>query len=447
MNRILIFVGIMLIVGIVLGRAQSTQSEDVLALDKAIRIALENKVDVKIAKKRMTIAEAEKQSAWSNYLPSVSASAQGRRTKQGEGERFFNGIRFPTEAATTEDYSTGISVSQNIYAGGAVRNSNKLADLGLEIGEVKYNSAKEAVVLNVTSAYLDVLRTRELMKVYKKTLESSQAQVESVQERYNLGAVAKTDVLRAETRAGNDKINLLQQQNRFNQTKRNLNVAMGRSPMATIVLPEFNYEAPEGPASETAKKTALNNSTTLQELELNISQSRISLNMAKSNFLPDLGGYFSYNRSGFSPRDLYSDFSKNWSYTIGVELSIPIYNNSASMGMKTRPLIQRRQAELSIAQKNYTDAKLQIESQVENLIQQLETYAEIIELNRLNLQSAEEDLRLARERYNVGQATILDVLDAQANLTNAQQILVYAKFDAQNVEAQLQRAMGTLLDE
>jgi len=445
MNRILVFISVILLINVATGMAQSN-SDDVLTLKKAIQVALENKVDVKVAKEQMNIATAEKKSAWANYLPSVSASARGSRSEQGEISRFFSGVRFQAPASVNEYYSTEISVNQTIYAGGAVRNSNKLADLGMVLGEVQYNSAKEAVVLNVTGAYLDVLRTRELIKVYEKTLESSQAQVESVQERYNLGAVAKTDVLRAETRAGNDKINLLQQRNRFDQMERNLNVAMGRSPMAEIVLPEFTFQEPDVPEITAAKKTALNNSKTLQELELNISQSRIFLNMAKSNFLPDLGGFFSYDRTGYRPQDLYSDFDKNWSYTVGVTLSIPIYNASSG-GMKTRPLIQRRQAELSIAQKNYTDAKLQIESQVENLIQQLKTYSEIIELNTLNLQSAEEDLRLARERYNVGQATLLDVLDAQANLTNAQQILVYAKFDAQNVEAQLHRVMGTLLEE
>ena len=444
MIRVTIPLGIILMLLITLPASAQTQMPSApLTLERAIEIALDNKVDVEIAKERQHIAAAEKSSAWNNYLPSISANASGSRTRQGEGERFFNGVKFQADASTNEYFETGVSVNQTIYAGGAIRNSNKLADIGLDQSEVQYESTREEVILNVTSAYLDLLRAHELIKVYSKTLESSQAQVGFVRERYNLGAVAKNDVLKAETRAGSDKINLLQQENQFEQRKRRLNLSMGRSPMAQIALPEFSYNTPTYPALDQAKTAAMQNNKTLRDLELNIRQSQLSLNLAQANFLPDLNGFFSYDRNGYRPKDLYNDLNKNWSYTIGLRMSIPIYNSNGG-SMKTRPLIQRRKAELSIAQKNYTDAKLQVEMQVENLIQQLDTYEEIIELNELNLQSAEEDLRLAREQYNVGQATLLDVLDAQANLTNARRVLVYTKFDAKTVEAELNRVMGTI---
>ncbi len=319
-------------------------------------------------------------------------------------------------------------------------NARKYADLNYDQAQVGYDAAREQVILEVTNAYFEVLRAREFVRVYEQTLESSEAQVELVQERYNLGAVAQSDVFKAQTRAGNDRINLLQQQNNLSLRKRNLNLMMGRDPSANFRLPEFDYTPPEIPDMEQAKQKALQANRDLTQYQLDIQKSRANLAIARANLLPSLNAFMGYDRTGFSMQDLYNDFDLNWSYSFGLQVSVPIFNNFQN---KTR--VDTRQLEHSIAQQRYQDARLAIEMQAENLIQQLETYREIIALNEINLKSAEEDLRLARERYNIGQATLLDVLDAQAALTNAQRILVYTKFDAKTQEAQLQALIGELI--
>jgi len=330
-------------------------------------------------------------------------------------------------------------MNETVFGGFQLLNGKKYADLNYDQTEVQYLTARQQVILNVTSTYLDVLRSHELVRVYEKTLESSQGQVDLANERYRLGAVAQTDVLKAQTAAGNDKINLLQQKNTLDLRKRNLNVAMGHNPMISVDLPEFTYKEPVIPDEQLAANQALQANKDLRNLELAIQKSRTNLAIARANLMPSVSAFFSYDRSGFRVNELYSDFSKNWSYNYGLSLSIPIFNR-----LNTHSAIQTRRVDMMIAEKRYTDAKLQVKMQVQNLIQQLKTYSEIIDLNQTNLKSAEEDLRLAREQYNVGQATLLDVLDAQANLTNAQRILVYTKFDAKNLEVQLQAVLGEL---
>lgn len=424
--------------------AQNAQSDSqrILSLDDCIRIALDNKVDVKIAQEQLNIATAQNSSAFGQLLPRVSASVNGSRNVQGEGQRFFSGIEFTTPESQRNYYSAGLNLDQTLFAGGALHRGRKYSSLNLDQAEVAVNNAKERVVLNVTAAYFDVLRARELVQVYEKTLESSEAQVELVQERFNLGAVAKSDVFKAQTNAGNDRINLLQQENTLKMRQRDLNFAMGRNPATPVGLPDFDYESPEIPDLEEAKSLAITANKDLQELEYQAQKSKVNVAIARANLLPSVGASFGYDRSGFQFEELYNDLSVNWSYRIGLGVSVPIFSR-----FNNRTTIQTRQAQATMAERDYEDAKLQVGMQVENLIDQLETYEEIIRLNELNLQSAQEDLRLAKERYNIGQATLLDVLDAQAALTNAQRILVYAKFDAKNQEARLEAVLGRLLDE
>ena len=71
-------------------------------------------------------------------------------------------------------------------------------------------------------------------------------------------------------------------------------------------------------------------------------------------------------------------------------------------------------------------------------------YAEIIPLNQSVVTSAEEDLRLARERYALGSATILEVLDAQASLVRSNSTLINTVHDARIQEASLKALLGNL---
>ncbi len=426
---------------IVTAQQYTAGSQAPLSLQDCIRIALQNKADVQIARDQMRIAGAQRQAAWGAYLPSINFSLRGSQTEQGVGRRFFSGIEFTAPASRREYYSSGVSLNQPLFTGGRLLNAKKYADLNYDQAQVGYEATREQVILDVTDAYFEVLRAREFVRVYERTLESGEAQVELVQERYNLGAVAQSDVFKAQTRAGNDRINLLQQQNSLSLRKRNLNLVMGRGPSAPVTLPEFDYSPPDIPDMEQAKQKALQANRDLAQYQLDVQKSRANLAIARSNLLPSLNAFMGYDRTGFSMQDLYHNLDLNWSYSFGVQISVPIFNN-----FQDRTRVDTRRSEYSIAQQRYQDAQLAIEMRAENLIQQLETYQEIIELNEINLKSAEEDLRLARERYNIGQATLLDVLDAQAALTNAQRILVYAKFDAKTQEAQLQALLGELIN-
>lgn len=447
--RALLYYAVSLFIMVILANntfAQTTMGQtssapgDSLTLEDCIQIALQHKADVKIAHDQVRVASAQLEAAWGGFLPSLNFSLRGSRNVQGEGRRFFSGLEFTAPASTREYYSSGLSLSQPIFTGGRLMSNRKYAMLNSQQADVGYANTKEQVIMDVISGYFQVLRAREFVRVYQSALESSQAQVDLVKERYNLGAVAQSDVYKAQTQAGNDRINLLQQQNALATQKRNLNLVMGREPLASVVLPEFDYTAPQIPDEETAQQHALQANRNLEQYRLDVEMSRANVAIARSSLMPSLSASFGYDRSGFLMADLYRELDKNWSYSLGVNLSVPIFNR-----LQTRTQLATRKYQLSTAQQRYQDAELSVKMQVDNLIEQLKTYQEIISLNELNLQSAEEDLRLAKERYNIGQATLLDVLDAQASLISAQRILVYTKFDAKTQEAQLQAAMGELL--
>ena len=82
--------------------------------------------------------------------------------------------------------------------------------------------------------------------------------------------------------------------------------------------------------------------------------------------------------------------------------------------------------------------------QVELIRKSIMNYSEIIPINQDVVSSAEEDLKVAQERYSIGSATILEVLDAQVSVVRARSSLIRTKYDAYIQQANLKALLGTL---
>ena len=145
-----------------------------------------------------------------------------------------------------------------------------------------------------------------------------------------------------------------------------------------------------------------------------------------------------YSANGESGNELLDALKDNWSLGLNLSISLPIYNGRTLS-------IQQQQASLLRQQSEYSyitllnDLKVQAE-----LRETLNNYSEIIPLNQSVVAAAEEDLKLARERYSLGSATILEILDAQVSLIRSNSTLINTVHDARVQEASLKALLGTL---
>ena len=155
--------------------------------------------------------------------------------------------------------------------------------------------------------------------------------------------------------------------------------------------------------------------------------------------MPSLNSSVSYSANGENSEELRDAIKDNWSLGMNFSVSVPIYTgNSLS--------VQQHQAKLSKQQSEYNYVTLlnDLRVQAELIRKTLENYTEIIPINRAVVASAEEDLKLVRERYSLGSATILEVLDAQVSLIRSNSTLINTIHDARMQEASLKALLGTL---
>ena len=413
-------------------------------LDDCIEIALDGKKTLLSAKLNVASAERGVTGSFSGLLPSLNASTSAGRTHFPEKENISYDLQNPTPDATMSSYydnmSAGLSLNQTIFDGGRSWNQVKQARSNLEIAKLNQRSTKIQVIQNVIKSYYGLLQAQQLYEVAEQNLEMSEQQVSLVKKQYDLGVVKKTDLLKAEVAQGQARVDVLTRKTNHQNARRVLFNDMGLQDFGqSIMAVDQEWVRPVVPSS-----SEVLNLLKTQNPTLSISQSRINLGelsykMAKGLRLPSLNSSVSYSANGKDSDELMESLKDDWSLGLNFSLSVPIYTGNT---LSTR----QHQAKLSKQQSEYDYITLlnDLRVQAELIRESLKNYSEIIPLNQAVVASAEEDLKLVRERYSLGSATILEVLDAQVSLRRSNSTLINTIHDARMQEASLKALLGTL---
>jgi len=410
-----------------------------LTLQECIQIALKNNPDIRLADKMLESAKVGVTGSYSSILPNVSFGTSATHQTQGPSEYVIGGVLTDKAKSSTNLYSTGFSYYQNLYDGGKWWNSIRLAKNSYKGQSFTRDLARQTLIVTVTEKFYSVLQAQELLKVYQKSLENSQEQLKKTEEMHRIGQVAKKDLFKSQVREGSDRLNVIQQESTLKLKIAELKVVLGVSSDQEIQVDESTYQRPQLIDLETAIAKALSQNPEFNSLQTDKQTSFLQYRIAKSSWYPSINSRYSYSRSGSEFSKLYSDIGKWYSSSLNLSLSIPIFD-----GLSRKTTIQQKKIDYMSCDDKIEKKKLEIRSQIENLVLTMNTYRDMVAINELNIESAREDLRLQQEMYRLNSATLLEVLDAQVALTTAEGKLISIKYDAKIAEARLAYAMGTL---
>ncbi len=411
-----------------------------LTIEDCIQLAIKNNPDIKISEKQYKISKEGVTESYNTILPNVGIGYSGLSSSQGPRVIYLEGIPIDTTGkSTSSQYGVGFRVNQNIYDGGQWWNTIKKAKNDLRGSQINQEYIRQYIINDVTAKFYAVLKAQELLKVYEKSLENSREQLKKTEEMHKIGQVAKKDLFKAQVREGNDRLNIIAQKATYKNALANLNQAMGRNPADQFEVIEKEYIRPQAIGLEPAIEKALSNNKELLVLEADQMSADLQYKIAKGNWLPSLSSSYSYSRGGNKLDLVYSKLDEAWNTSLSLDLSWSIFN-----GFQRKTTIQRNLLNYQMYDDRIAKKTIEIRNQIQLLIENLNTYMEMIDIQELNIVSAKEDLRLAQEMYRLNSATLLEVLDAQVALTSAQQQMISTKYDAKITEAQLAFLMGTL---
>ena len=392
-----------------------------LSLAEAVQLALQNNPAIKIALTGKDSAEGKLAQARGALLPSVDLSHQSSWMER--------------ESAATlakESYGNAISLSWPLYTGGAAEGSIAQAKLGLETADQAIALSRQTIKLNATNAYFSLLQARNLVTLNQESVERLEAHLKNVQLQYEVGTVAKTDVLRSEVELADAKQNLIKAENSYDIAMASLNNVIGLS-LDSEVKPkeELRHEEYSGTLADSLTYS-LTKRPDLMQAEKQIDIARKGVTIARADQRPTVAATGSQKWSG---TDFPGEDNNGW--TVGVAVSMNVFDSGVTSGK-----VKSAKASVVSAEESYRQVKDQVQLDVRTAYLNMKEAEKRIDTSSVAVAKAEEDYKIAQVRYGAGVGTNLDVMDAQVALTQAKTNYVQALYDYNVSNAALEKAMG-----
>jgi len=427
---------------LVLGTAAFAQNGRPLTLEECVQMALDKNSQYLNAERQVRVAEANVASARAAILPSINSSFSSSRS-----HFVFDGVRVDQRTGTLlpggtyrNSHFAQISLRQNLFDFGASWNTIRQSSASKTSTEHSFQAAKQGTILAVHERYYQFLKDLRLLEVAREAANLSEEQLKRTESMYEIGSVSQGDVFKAKTTFGNDKISLIQQENVVKNSRMALNVVLGRAAEAALEIADLNeIDAPKAYEMTQVMQTAVQNNPNLKRYEASMSAASYGVKVGKAQYLPALNLSAAYTRNDPEYNKVYSTLNRNFNANLGLSVDFNLFN-----GFADKARVDREAANYQIARENMIEQERLLRQQAQQSLLALDAWREISAINNDNLASAQEDLRLAQERYRVGAGTLLDIITAQASLTRAKSTLIRARYDAKIAEAQLQEAMGAL---
>ena len=319
-------------------------------------------------------------------------------------------------------------------------NTVRQARGNLDIARLNRRQTRINVIQNVAISYYGLLQSQQLLDVANKNLGLSEQQVDLVQKQFDVGTVRKTDLLKAKVSRGQAKVEVLNSKTALENARRQLFNDMGMQdfgqPIIAVADDWTSVVIPTSVGALELLKTK-NPGLLIQQARINLGE--IQVKIARSMRLPSVGASMNYSANGENNEEMLEAIQDDWTMGMNLSLSVPLYSgNSLSTSQQQAVLSWKR------SKNDYITLLNDLRVQVELLRKSLNNYIEIIPINESVVVSAEEDLKLVQERYSLGSATILEVLDAQVSLIRSRSTLINTVHEARIQETNLDAILGTL---
>ena len=409
-----------------------------ISLDDAVRLAQQNAPASVQARGALRSNAAQVRRNYATFLPTVNFNTSYGRS---EGATYFQGELVPLRGDPWS-FRNGVSANLELFDGG-----QRFADLAAARANVDASEAGEInqrfnVALQVKQQYYAVLAARESEAAARQQLQQAEQQLAAASARLRAGSATKSDSLRTGIQVGNARLAVLQAQTNISNANASLTRLVGSPFVVTAGAPEDEPTGAPEPLDSAALAGLVLAAPAVRQAEASLVAARAGVRSAKTAYQPSLSVSYSYNanQSGqsFNTGNLWlltgqNPNQKNLSFSV----SYPLFNQLQRETSVVTAEVQRNNAEASAR-----DARLAAQQALAQVLGTLRLAQERIRVQQEAVVSGEEDVRVQTERYQLGAATVLDLLTSQTTLNQARLALIQARFDARIARAQLEALVG-----
>ena len=414
------------------------QAQEVLTLEEAITIALENNYEIKIATNNLKIDETNNNLANAGILPTLSANVTNNNSQFNTKQTQADGSVRELDNAKNFNLTYGIGLDWTIFDGLSMFARKEQLSILEEQGKSELQATILSKISDVYMTYYDLVQQQQVMASIDSAIVISNQRVTTAQNRFSIGKASKLEVLNAQVDLNTDKSILLSQKESYKNTQIRLNELLARDLQTDFtVVQEITFE-------QTLEYNELKELATQQnpQLQAQILSKRIAdlnLKQLKGNRYPTVRLTSGYNFTRSEASLGFITQSSGQGFVYGVAASIPIFNGFLQNKREKAAKYEIENASIVLNQQ-----KLALESQMATLYQSYQTNLELVKVEEQNVDIARQNLDITLAKFKIGTITPIEVRTAQQNFIEVSVRYATAQYQTKLSEINLKALAGTL---
>ena len=439
---------------IVLVTGSSLSGQSTMSLSDVIDAALEHNHNVRISSIENKKADNLVSRGNSGQLPSLSVNSDLNwsytdleltpgsffrdllRTEDGQGQT-PGSIRFDGVSATS--FHTGLGTQFVIYDGMKGRLRYRMLETGSDLAGLQHKFEMENTILNVTHYYVQTATIQQAVELKEMALEQSLDRYRVTETRREYGQATEQQLLQAMADLKSDSTGyrdlILQYENAY----RDLHTAIGWERRENVPLEEAGRNS-ELPDYDDLLASLLQNNTTLNVRERRIEQAQLDQKLSNADFLPTLTASAQYGYNYQFATDGQFETQEQRGFMGGVSLKIPIFT-----GGRNRTASQNAMASLRQERIRYDESEQQLRTRFDNTWNRFLHLQNRLMTERDNLSVYERNYERAKDSFERGLITGVELRSAQLSLQDARLRISETEFQLKLTETTLRYLSGSLL--
>lgn len=411
-----------------------------LSLAQLEQLALSRNLSIAQAMSSERISRGARLGAWSALLPNLRANLQFNQTSYDYDTGRVDpstGLEL-SQKGTSDEYGLGLNGGVNLVDLPAWY-SARSAGRSLAAAGAGADDARAQVLLQTRTQYYSLVRSQELARVARESFELRQEQLRRAESLFELGSVARSDVLQAQVNLATAERERIATANRVEQVRALLAVllAVPVEPRIEVEPPPAVDVVPALPSEPDLIRHAREQRHDVRQARHALEAARLSARARKFEHLPSLAAGYSYSKQRDDLGDVFQDPKRNarWGYSVGLAMNV-------FDGLAAEAGVQRATAEVRLREEQLRAVELQAALAIREALLAIKDASEALASSREGVRLAEESVRLQKALYEGGGGTLLEWNNAQVELTRARVAIVEAEADLRVSEALLERAAG-----
>lgn len=415
-----------------------SSAQEILTIEDAMKIALENNFEIKIAKNNSTISETNLTVGNAGLLPTATANIVDNNSVTNSTQVRQDGTSTTLNNAKNNSLTYGVSLGWTVFDGMRMfARYDQLKELQ-KLGDAELKRTVLMKIGQVNSAYYDLVQQQHQLSALDTTIVISKQRVQLAQNRFTIGKASKLEVLNAQVDLNTDQVALLRQKESYKNAKILLNQYLARDPQIDFTVTDLvtvDNKLVLIDLMDLAKKQ----NPALEAQVINKRIAELQLKQVKASRYPTVNLTSGYNFSESQSSLGFTSENSSKGFNYGFNASLNIFDGLNQHRNEKVAKLQIENSQIAIEQQSMI-----LNTQLSTAFQTYLTNLELIDLEEDNQAIAKQNLDITLDKFRIGTITTLDFRTAQLNYVNAKVRYSNAQYEAKLSEIALKELAGNI---